>query len=232
MPREIVLLTGAREAPHLAGHLRVYAPGLTVRHVATRAELDEAFAVEGAGRRLIAFTTNVVVPGRYLAACEHGGYNFHPGPPSYPGVYPESFAVWEDAKRFGATAHRMLRQVDAGPIVATEWFDVPADCGRMYLATLAFEALVRLFGALAEHLACRDSPPPETAEKWSGPVRLRAAFDAMCRIEPGISADEYRRRYRAFGEGPFQDLHLMVHGHRFKIDNPWTEADLKKEMGR
>jgi methionyl-tRNA formyltransferase len=232
MPREIVLFTGAREAPHLAGHLRAYAPALAVRHVATRAELDEAFAVAASARRLIAFTTNVVVPGRYLAACEHGGYNFHPGPPSYPGVYPESFAVWEGAKRFGATAHRMLRQVDAGPIVATEWFDVPPDCGRMHLATLAFEALVRVFGALAEHLACRDSPPPETGEQWTGPVRLRAEFDRMCRIEPGISADGYRRRYRAFGEGPFQDMHLMVHGHRFKIDNPWAEADLKKEMGR
>lgn len=232
MPREIVLLTGEREAPHLAGHLRVYAPTLAVRHVADRAALDQAFAVAAPGRRLIAFTTNVVVPGRYLAACEHGGYNFHPGPPSYPGVYPESFAVWDGAKRFGATAHRMLKQVDAGPIVASEWFDVPANCGRMHLATLAFEALVRLFGALAGPLANSDDPLSETGEAWSGPTRLRGAFEAMCRIEPGISEDEYRRRYRAFGEGPFQDMHMLVHGHRFKIDNPWTEADLKKEMGR
>jgi methionyl-tRNA formyltransferase len=232
MPREIVLLTGEREAPHLAGHLRVYAPMLAVRHVADRAALDQAFVVAAPGRRLIAFTTNVVVPGRYLAACEHGGYNFHPGPPSYPGVYPESFAVWDGAKRFGATAHRMLKQVDAGPIVASEWFDVPANCGRMHLATLAFEALVRLFGALAGPLANSDDPLSETGEAWSGPTRLRGAFEAMCRIEPGISEDEYRRRYRAFGEGPFQDMHMLVHGHRFKIDNPWTEADLKKEMGR
>ena len=232
MIREIVLLTGAREAPHLAGHLRVYAPALAVRHVASRADLDAAFAVEAPGRRLIAFTTNVVVPGRYLAACEFGGYNFHPGPPSYPGVYPESFAVWEGAKRFGATAHRMLKQVDAGPIVASEWFDVPPDCGRMRLATLAFEALVRIFGGLAEGLACWDRLLPESGEKWTGATRLRAEFDRMCRIEPGIAEDEYRRRYRAFGEGPFQDLHVMLHGHKFKIENPWTEDDLKKEMGR
>jgi methionyl-tRNA formyltransferase len=232
MPREIVLLTGEREAPHLAGHLRVFAPGLSVRHVEARAALDEAFAVPVEGRRLIAFATNVVVPGRYLAACEHGGYNFHPGPPSYPGVYPESFAVWEGDKRFGATAHRMLKQVDAGPIVASEWFDVPANCGRMHLATLAFEALVRLFGQLAPLLAGSDDALPATGEAWSGPTRLRAEFEAMCRIESGLPEEEYRRRYRAFGEGPFQDLHVMIHGHRFKIDNPWTDAELKKEMGR
>jgi methionyl-tRNA formyltransferase len=232
MPKEIVLLTGDREAPHLATHLRGFAPSVPVRHVATRAALDEAFAVPVAGRRLIAFTTNVIVPGRYLAACEHGGYNFHPGPPSYPGVYPESFAVWEKAARFGATAHRMLRQVDAGPIVATEWFDVPPGCGRMHLATLAFEALVRIFGALAHALMNSDAFLPESGEAWTGATRLRSEFDAFCRIEPGIGAEEYKRRYRAFGEGPFQDLHMMIHGHRFKIDNPWTEADLKREMGR
>lgn len=232
MPKEIVLLTGDREAPHLATHLRGFAPSVPVRHVATRAALDEAFAVPVAGRRLIAFTTNVIVPGRYLAACEHGGYNFHPGPPSYPGVYPESFAVWEKAARFGATAHRMLRQVDAGPIVATEWFDVPPDCGRMHLATLAFEALVRIFGELAHALMNSDALLPESGEAWTGATRLRSEFDAFCRIEPGIGAEEYKRRYRAFGEGPFQDLHMVIHGHRFKIDNPWTEADLKREMGR
>jgi methionyl-tRNA formyltransferase len=209
MPKEIVLLTGDREAPHLAAHLRGFAPAANIRHVATRAALDEAFAVPVAGRRLIAFTTNVIVPGRYLAACDHGGYNFHPGPPSYPGVYPESFAVWEKAARFGATAHRMLRQVDAGPIVATEWFD-----------------------DLADALMNSDAFLPESGEAWTGATRLRSEFDAQCRIEPGISAAEYKRRYRAFGEGPFQDMHMMIHGHRFKIDNPWTEADLKREIGR
>jgi methionyl-tRNA formyltransferase len=232
MPKEIVLLTGDREAPHLAAHLRGHAPDVNVRHVATRAALDESFAVPVPGRRLIAFTTNVIVPGRYLAACEHGGYNFHPGPPSYPGVYPESFATWENAPRFGATAHRMLKQVDAGPIVATEWFDVPPGCGRMHLATLAFEALVRLFGVLADPLMNSDAFLPESGEAWTGTTRLRSEFDALCRIEPGIDAAEYKRRYRAFGEGPFQDLHVMIHGHRFKIDNPWTEDDLKRELGR
>jgi len=173
MPDEIVLLTGEREAPYLTQHLQVQAPALAIRHVATREALDAAFAVPRRRRRLIAFTTNIVVPGRYIAACDLGAYNFHPGPPTYPGVYPESFAVWEGAKHFGATAHAMVRQVDAGPIVRTEWFDVQPGWGRMYA-----------------------------------------------------------KRYRAFGEGPFQDLYVLMHGHRYKIVNPWTDADLTREMGQ
>ncbi len=232
MPDEIVLLTGEREAPYLTQHLQIQAPTLAIRHVATREALDVAFAVPRRRRRLIAFTTNVVVPGRYIAACDLGAYNFHPGPPTYPGVYPESFAVWEGAKQFGATAHAMVQQVDAGPIVRTEWFDVAPGWGRMHVATLAFQALVRIFASLAPHLAARDADLPPSGENWSGPTRFRKDFEAMCQIPADIAPADYAKRYRAFGEGPFQDLYVMLHGHRYKIVNPWTDADLAREMGQ
>ena len=231
MPSEIILITGEREGPYLAQHLRAHNPALVVRHTIARADLDAAFAVPVPGRRLIAFTTNVIVPGRYIAACEFGAYNFHPGPPSYPGVYPESFAVWEKAPRFGATAHHMVQQVDAGPIVATEWFDIEPSWGRMHVATLAFQALVRIFQGLAPRLAADDAPLPASGEEWCGPTRLRAEFEKMCAVTPEMSADEYRRRYRAFGEGPFKDFHVTLHGHRYTIESPWTDADLAREMG-
>jgi methionyl-tRNA formyltransferase len=231
MPAEIVLLTGEREGPLIAEHLQLHAPDLAVRHVATRAALDEAFSVPVARRRLIAFTTNIVVPGRYIAACDCGAYNFHPGPPSYPGVYPESFAVWERAPRFGATAHAMVRQVDAGPIVATEWFDIRPEWGRMHVATLAFQALVRIFQKLAPHLATDDGPLAPSGERWTGPTRFRAEFERMCAVTPDMPAEEYRRRYRAFGEGPFKDFNVTIHGHKYVIESPWTDADLAREMG-
>jgi len=230
MPDEIVLVTGEREAPYLTQHLRTHSSRVAVRHAASRAALDEAFAVPVARRRLVAFTTNIVVPGRYIAACDLGAYNFHPGPPSYPGVYPESFAVWEGAARFGATAHHMIQKVDAGPIVASEWFDVAPHWGRMHVATLAFQALVRIFARLAPHLANAEMPLPASREEWTGATRFRKEFEAMCRLPSDIDAAAYAKRYRAFGEGPFHDLYVEIHGHRYKLSNPWTEADLAKEM--
>lgn len=231
MPAEIVLITGEREGPLIAEHLRLHAPDLAVTHVTSRAALDAAFEAPAARRRLIAFTTNIVVPGRYIAACDCGAYNFHPGPPSYPGVYPESFAVWEGATRFGATAHAMIRQVDAGPIVASEWFDISPDWGRMHVATLAFQALVRLFQALAPKLATDDGALAPSGEAWCGPTRFRAEFERMCSVTPDMTPAEYRRRYRAFGEGPFRDFNVTIHGHRYTIESPWTDADLAREMG-
>ncbi|MBL8832179.1 MAG: hypothetical protein JNL71_07290 [Rhodospirillales bacterium] len=232
MPDEIILLTGEREGPYLSDHLKIHAPDLRVVHVVAREALDAAFAQKAERRRLIAFTTNIVVPGRYIAACDCGAYNFHPGPPSYPGVYPESFAVWEGATRFGATAHAMIQQVDAGEIVACEWFDIDRAWGRMKVATIAFQALVRVFTALAPALARDDALLPATGERWTGRTRFKQEFEEFCAIPPDISAEEYRRRFRAFGEGPFKDLSVTLHGHRYVLETPWTEADLAREMAK
>ena len=45
------------------------------------------------------------------------------------------------------------------------------------------------------------------------------------------SGTKGKRRFRAFGEGPFKDLNTTIHGHRFVLETPWTEADLAREMG-
>lgn len=232
MPADIVLITATHQGPELADELRDHAPGLRVSIVATRAQLDAVFAEPVARRRLIAFTTDIIVPARHLEACDCGAYNFHPGSPQYPGVYPESFAVFDGAERFGATVHEMTARVDAGPIVATEWFAIGRDWGRMHVATLAYEALLRLFLRLAPQLAAQDAPLPRASETWTGPTRLRAEYRRMCAISPDVPVDEYLRRYRAFGEGPTRDFHIALHGHRYVIENPWTQADLAREMGR
>jgi hypothetical protein len=62
MPAEIVLITATHQGPELADELRDHAPGLRVSIVATRAELDAVFAERVARRRLIAFTSDLIVP--------------------------------------------------------------------------------------------------------------------------------------------------------------------------
>jgi methionyl-tRNA formyltransferase len=231
MPAEVILLTGVHQGPEFVDELRAHAPDLRVSLVASRQELDAAFASHVPRRRLIAFTTDLIVPEEQLAACECGAYNFHPGSPEYPGVHPESFAVWDGATRFGATAHEMLASVDTGPIIATEWFAIAQEWGRMHVATLAYVALVRLFLQLAPQLATQDGPLPQAGEVWSGRKRFRAEYRRMCEIPVDLSPQEYRQRYRAFGEGNARDFHVLLHGHRYVLENPWTEADLAREMG-
>ncbi len=215
--REIVLLTGAREAPHLTTFLKRQNPALTVTHVETRSDLVCEFHPPRPGARLIAFCTSAVVPANVLATFEGRAYNFHPGPPTYPGRHPASFAIYEGARRFGVTAHEMLARVDSGPIAGVEWFDMPDTPRLSQIEQLSFEAAVRLFMRLGPLLATSLAPLPQVDEQWSGWKSRQSDFDTMCALSPDIGAEELDRRVRAFADGLQGTLHVDLHGHRFRI---------------
>src|SRR5215470_6679976 len=118
MLKTIILLTGnLGQQRALSALLREHNPALSFRGAVTRDELLAIAPDVLCNARLIAFTTGVVVPQTVFEALGHGAYNFHPGPPDYPGWAPAHFAMYDGAKTFGATAHVMERRVDSGAIV-------------------------------------------------------------------------------------------------------------------
>ncbi|HEX9568430.1 MAG TPA: formyltransferase family protein [Rhodospirillales bacterium] len=202
MPEEVVLLTGEVEGPHFRAILQSVNRSLIVHH----AETLEALAAicgaptQGGGlRRLVAFSTGVVVPPAILDGLRTPAYNFHPGPPTYPGSHAASFAVYEGAERFGATVHEMTAQVDSGPIVAVEWFEMPANVRFMDLELATYKVLLKLFADLAPTLATSDAPLPRIDVNWSGRRRTKAEFEKMKVLEADMDEAEIRLRYRAFG---------------------------------
>jgi len=215
--REIILLTGSREAPHLSDYLRRQNPALKVTHVESRDDLICACHPRRPGTRLVAFCTSVVVPGDILESFDALAYNFHPGPPTYPGKHPASFAIYEAASQFGVTAHEMARRVDSGAIVGVELFDMPPAPRLSLLEALSFEAAVRLFQRLGPHLATSAAPLPHVDARWSGRASRQRDFDAMCALPPDIDAAEFDRRARAFADGLDGTLYLTLHGRRFRI---------------
>jgi methionyl-tRNA formyltransferase len=103
----IILLTGQVEQMPLGAVLRGHNPQLTVHPALTLGDLAAFDTAMLSRSRLIAFATPVIVPAGILASLGHGAYNFHPGPPQYPGWAPAHFALYEQATEFGATVHAM-----------------------------------------------------------------------------------------------------------------------------
>src|SRR5258708_34349403 len=94
--KTIILLIGtAGQRLALTKLLTEHNPALSFRCVLT---LEELTAIEPEvlrDARLVAFTSGVIVPRPMLAALAHGAYNFHPGPPDYPGWAPVHFAIYD-----------------------------------------------------------------------------------------------------------------------------------------
>jgi methionyl-tRNA formyltransferase len=213
----IVLLTGPVEEAALSAVLRKHNPRLDIRPAKSLDELEAIDLSVLARARLVAFVTPVVVPARILGALGFGAYNFHPGPPHYPGWVPAHFAIYDKAHHFGATAHAMIERVDAGPIVGVKIFDISPNMGVLRLQELAFVELARLFWHLAPALATQSEPLAELPIKWSGTKSTRRSYAAMCNIPADISKDELERRIAVFGAGHYGlSLTVTLHGRDFR----------------
>jgi methionyl-tRNA formyltransferase len=156
----VILLTGPGERDVLAAALLGHHPHLTVIPVETSAELDALNPDLLRRARLVAYVTPVIVPQSILVQLGYGAFNFHPGPPSYPGWAPAHFALYERATEFGATVHVMVERVDAGPIVDVALFAIPPDISVLGLEGLAYAHLAFLYRRMANSLALDPQPPP------------------------------------------------------------------------
>lgn len=96
-----------------------------------------------------------------LSRLGYGAYNFHLGPPNYPGWMPSHFATCDKVADFGVTAHAIMQQVDAGPIVGIDFFAVPSHTSVLESGKMAFVALARPFWRLTPQLATQGAPLPE-----------------------------------------------------------------------
>ena len=217
----ILLLAGAAEQSILPLALRGHNPLLTVIPVGSAAELAALDSDLLSRARLIAFVTPEIVPPSVLAALGYGAFNFHPGPPSYPGWAPAHFALYDEARQFGATFHVMVEQVDAGPIIDVAFFPVPADISVFGLEGLAYAHLAQLFWRTAKSLATDAAPPPTLPIEWGSRKYSRRSYRAICDIPLDIPKEELDRRIKVFGGNHFgitPTIHL--HGIEFRAVAP------------
>jgi methionyl-tRNA formyltransferase len=218
MLQTIILLAGTVEQLALIARLSECNRALAIAPVETPEDLAAIGPAVLANARLIGFATPVIVPGAVLRQLGYGAYNFHPGPPSHPGLCPAHYAAYEGATAFGATAHKMAERVDAGPIVAVTHFAVPQGSSVRDIELQSYHALARLFWDLAPLLATREQPLAELAETWGQVKSSRRSLEALCSIAPDIEPAELARRIAAFGHSPFGITPTVtLHGHKFRL---------------
>jgi methionyl-tRNA formyltransferase len=218
----ILLLTGPAEHAALAPVLKRYNPRLAIEPIATADELRAVDAPLLRRSRLVAFVTMVIVPGEVLAAIGHGAFNFHPGPPDFPGWAPAHFALYAQARQFGVTFHVMKGLIDSGPILDADLFPVAPGTSVLALEKTAYAHLAAMFWRWASALANQAAPlSPRVAMQWGATKNSRRSYQLLCRIPVDISKEDLARRMSIFGDGHFGiSPSINLHGFEFRAVAP------------
>jgi methionyl-tRNA formyltransferase len=144
-----------------------------------------------------------VIHPEVLAAPFCGAYNMHPGPlPEYAGLNPVCWALYAGELRHAVTVHRMVPQIDAGPIAYQSWFPIEEQDSALTVSVKCTKAgvplIAELLTALAEDQASIPEVPQDLGRRhyygkevpnagqldWSWPARQVVNFVRACDYLP------------------------------------------------
>lgn len=144
------------------------------------------------GDLILSFCAPWILPASMLAQAALA-LNFHPAPPEHPGFAPYSWAIYNQERTYGVTVHKMVTQVDSGPIVRVDRFAL--DYGlTVYL--LQQKAMMHLIAMLVE-MTDPAYVSQSCEEKWIRQPRTKADFEALRRVTPSMSQYEVWKRTQA-----------------------------------
>lgn len=148
------------------------------------------------GDYIISYLSRWVIPEYLLKKAKIAAINFHPASPEYPGIGCNNFALYENAKEYGATCHHMSATVDTGNIIDVKRFPVyPKDnVGTLLSRTYEFQ-LVLFYEILGKIL--NNEELPISNEQWTRKPFTRIEFNKLSKITPDMSKDEIAKRIRA-----------------------------------
>lgn len=166
------------------------------------------------GDYIISFLSRWVVPEEILKHAGKAAINFHPAPPEYPGIGCTNFALYEDAKEYGATCHHMAAKVDTGNIIAVKRFPVYPEDGVAALLKRTYENQIALFFEITQLMA-EGKELPVSHEMWTRPPFTRKQFNELFKVRPDMPAEEIARRVRAVSYGKWQP-YIEIEGFKFE----------------
>ena len=206
MIRKVVLLTVVEKFVDIAQRVREIDSTCDIQYAENEKKLRECTENFQIHDRLIALASPVIIPGDVLDGLPRPAYNFHNGPPEYPGLFPASFAIYDGALNFGATVHEVTKEINQGPIVGVEMSAISPTIKRINLEGLSQILISRLLKRMLPVILDKILRPPRLDIEWSNKVAGKSDFDALCRLPEKIDDADYNRRLRAVGEG-----HILNH---------------------
>jgi methionyl-tRNA formyltransferase len=177
------------------------------------------------GDYLISYLSPWIIPADLLARAKKAAINFHPGPPSYPGIGCTNFALYHCEAEFGITCHHMNPKVDTGKIIAVRRFPIAESDSVYSLTQKCYAAIYDVFLEIMEEIRS-GKPLRESTESWTRRPYKRVELDALCELTLDMSEDEMRRRIRAVTFPGMPGAFIRLAGQKFVLE---IQEDLQKK---
>ncbi len=177
------------------------------------------------GEYVLCFRSLFILPKYLLDKAKIAAINFHPAPSEYPGSGCLNFALYDDAKEYGVTAHLMDEKIDNGqilecrrfPILKSDSVDSLLERTHLKLLDLFFDVTTGIGAKGKEYIDASLSKSKH--ESWRGPARRMSELEKLETIPMDISEEELARVIRATYTESFPPR-ILLHGYVFELKSP------------
>lgn len=163
---------------------------------------------------LISFNHNIIFSDEVLLRIKIG-YNIHAASLEYPGRDPHHWAIYKQAKTYGAVVHIIDKIVDSGEVVDTIYFDITENTSPATLLKKANEVAERLIAKLIGDIVSNKKIEIKKDLFWGKNKMKRQDFLDICTIQNSISEVELERRIKAFHVEGRKNIHTNISGKKF-----------------
>jgi methionyl-tRNA formyltransferase len=184
---------------------------------------DDIFYCEG--DYIFCFRSLYILPTYLISKADIAAVNFHPAPTEYPGSGCVNFALYDDAKYYGVTAHVMNEKIDNGAILECRRFEIlPSDTVSSLLSRTHVK-LIDLFFDITTDLVLRGRIALESriksaaGEKWRGNATKMKDLEKLKDIAPDVEEAELTRIVRATFVENFPP-YITLYGYKFTLQCP------------
>lgn len=161
----------------------------------------------------------------HIAKARIMAVNYHMAPlPEYRGCNQFSFAIIDNCREFGTTAHVLEEGIDSGAILDEIRFEIPKDVFVKDLYDLTFEKTFELFkNSIKSILNQQITPKPQAHfyDKRSSGFHLRNEIEAIKRIDLSWPKEKQKRHFRATYFPPFNPPKGIDAGKEIDLDMNW-----------
>lgn len=190
-----------------------------------RGELLPEYIGNWDGEYIFCFRSLFILPKYLLDKANIAAVNFHPAPVEYPGSGCINFALYDNSKHYGVTAHIMNEKVDNGVILECHRFPIlPADTVDTLLERTHLKLLNLFFDVVTDLVlggknALDIKIASSSNEKWRGDATKMKDFKNLQVIPLNVSELELEKIVRATYTERFPP-YIKLYGYEFILKSP------------
>ena len=171
---------------------------------------------------IFCFRSFYILKKNILKKVKKAAINFHPGPPEYRATGCVNYAVYENSKFYGCTAHLINEKVDNGKIIDVKKFSINRKDNISKILNKTYKVMSSQAISLINQIKINPNFIKNQIEKnkkikWSNKIKKIKDLDKFYIINKNIKKKDFLNKIRATDTPKFKP-YIKLYGKKFILE--------------